>query len=438
MKKIISLALCLICAAATASAQFKIHSNGYLSFMRSDTSLPVSPISLADGSNSKYFVSYQSERNGILSKVVDEAQAISGKNYSGDFWCNGIYSETNIGVRGLSSSNISSSLNNNPGCIGLWGECFTSETDEKYGYGVFGKASGTENSVGVCGMARGSSASDAIPNDSYAGLFVGKTKVVGPLIVTGTINGITLGQQALSSHSSELVSEKGVQVTNMMMGLNARSFRQEPTAKQSEAVPTFLERSEEEKEELAKMGINVFNLNESVEEDVFARQIQEKQHYGLSADELEKIFPDLVYEDKDGSKKVNYVEMVPLLVQCINELNARLSAMDGGNAKSEARATRAGLTAIDSTPAKTKAVLYQNTPNPFNAQTEIRFSLPDDAPQAYIYIFDMTGKMQKQIPVTPSQQSITINGYELQAGIYLYSLVVGGQEIDTKRMILSK
>jgi hypothetical protein len=46
--------------------------------------------------------------------------------------------------------------------------------------------------------------------------------------------------------------------------------------------------------------------------------------------------------------------------------------------------------------------------------------------------------MQKQVPVDASMQSITINGYELQAGIYLYSLVVNGQEIDTKRMILSK
>jgi hypothetical protein len=87
---------------------------------------------------------------------------------------------------------------------------------------------------------------------------------------------------------------------------------------------------------------------------------------------------------------------------------------------------------------ETAAVLYQNTPNPFTAQTEIRFSLPETAKNAYIYIFDMTGKMQKQVPVDASMQSITINGYELQAGIYLYSLVVNGQEIDTKRMILSK
>ena len=53
-------------------------------------------------------------------------------------------------------------------------------------------------------------------------------------------------------------------------------------------------------------------------------------------------------------------------------------------------------------------------------------SLPDDAPASYIYIFDMTGKMQKQIPVDPNQQSVTINGYELQAGIYLYSLRISG------------
>jgi len=50
----------------------------------------------------------------------------------------------------------------------------------------------------------------------------------------------------------------------------------------------------------------------------------------------------------------------------------------------------------------------------------------------------MSGKMQKQISVTTDMQSITIEGYELRAGMYIYSFVVGGKEIDTKRMILTK
>jgi hypothetical protein len=38
-------------------------------------------------------------------------------------------------------------------------------------------------------------------------------------------------------------------------------------------------------------------------------------------------------------------------------------------------------------------MLYQNTPNPFKEQTVIRFSLADDAQDAAICIFDMTGKI---------------------------------------------
>ena len=165
------------------------------------------------------------------------------------------------------------------------------------------------------------------------------------------------------------------------------------------------------------------------------------RHYGVSAQELQKIYPDLVHEGEDGYLSVNYVEMVPLLLRSVQELKARVQELEGkddSDGNSIARRESRLSNSVDSRISPVNAVLYQNSPNPFTAQTEIRFSLPDNAPQAYIYIFDMTGKMQKQIPVDPNQQSVTINGYELSAGIYLYSLVVGGQEIDTKRMILSK
>ena len=81
MKKTIILALCLIGTAATASAQFKIHSNGNMSFKRTATTQPSSPISLASGSNSNYFVTYSGEWNGIYCNVTDYAPTISGKNF---------------------------------------------------------------------------------------------------------------------------------------------------------------------------------------------------------------------------------------------------------------------------------------------------------------------------------------------------------------------
>ena len=82
-------------------------------------------------------------------------------------------------------------------------------------------------------------------------------------------------------------------------------------------------------------------------------------------------------------------------------------------------------------------MLYQNTPNPFKEQTTIRFSLADDAQSASICIFDMTGKMIKKLPVSTGDTSVTLNGWELGEGMFLYSLIVNGKEIDTKRMIIN-
>jgi hypothetical protein len=85
-----------------------------------------------------------------------------------------------------------------------------------------------------------------------------------------------------------------------------------------------------------------------------------------------------------------------------------------------------------------KSVLYQNTPNPFKEQTTIRFSLADDAKDAAICIFDLSGKMLRKMPVTPDMTSVSIGGYELGQGMFLYTLMVNGQEIDTKKMIITK
>ena len=63
-KKVLFIGLCFLSTAFTASAQFKIHSNGNMSFKKTGSSQPSSPIALAQGgasSESKYFMSYQGD-----------------------------------------------------------------------------------------------------------------------------------------------------------------------------------------------------------------------------------------------------------------------------------------------------------------------------------------------------------------------------------------
>jgi hypothetical protein len=105
---------------------------------------------------------------------------------------------------------------------------------------------------------------------------------------------------------------------------------------------------------------------------------------------------------------------------------------------SSALVSTRSATANDINREASRAVLYQNAPNPFTERTEIKFELPVNSKNVFIYVFNMQGSLVKQISISNMQRSIIINGSELTAGMYLYSLIVDGKEVDTKRMILTK
>lgn len=160
-----------------------------------------------------------------------------------------------------------------------------------------------------------------------------------------------------------------------------------------------------------------------------------KLHFGLSAQELQEIYPNLVEEGQDGYLSVNYMELVPVLIQCIQELKEEVEELRGGNSQSR---KSPGSAASVSGVKTSRNQLFQNTPNPAREQTVIRYRLAPDAQNACICIYDLQGKQLRQIPVSTGSDSVNIAAHELGAGIYLYSLIVNNQEVDTKRMILSK
>lgn len=176
------------------------------------------------------------------------------------------------------------------------------------------------------------------------------------------------------------------------------------------------------------MNVNVIKYN-------FKKSANDKQHYGVSAQELKEIYPDMVKEDQDGYLAVNYIELVPILIRSIQELKTELDVLQKSSESS--RAMELSTTGINLS-AYNGNMLYQNVPNPFQNQTTIRFKVSEKAKDAAICILDMSGKMLKKIPVSKGMENISINGYEFNEGLYLYSLIVNGQEIDTKKMVITK
>jgi hypothetical protein len=275
--------------------------------------------------------------------------------------------------------------------------------------GVMGYLDGNKNGAGIYGTIY-SSLNINIPG-TYAGYFYGDTKVTGTVYAGNVVNTSDIRLK----ENIESVSEKEGERSFLDKIASIDVLEYNLKDRTSELFPE----SDKTDEKVAK----------------FIAREKAKRHYGVSAQELQQLFPNLVEEGQDGYLAVNYIELVPVLIRSIQELKAEL---DEARNVGDANMTRRGATGISASTSQTGNVLYQNMPNPFKEQTTIRFRLADDAVNAAICIFDMTGKMLKKLPVSSGMESVTVNGYELGEGMFLYSLMVNNQEIDTKRMILSK
>jgi hypothetical protein len=78
--------------------------------------------------------------------------------------------------------------------------------------------------------------------------------------------------------------------------------------------------------ELSKVSTVMFRWKE---QDAMDADDPERYHkyYGLLADELDDLFPELVYTSPTGIKQINYAEVLPIVLAGVKELAGRLDAM---------------------------------------------------------------------------------------------------------------
>jgi len=182
---------------------------------------------------------------------------------------------------------------------------------------------------------------------------------------------------------------------------------------------------------------------------------------GFIAQEIQGIVPELTRLGENDRLAVNYDGFIPILTEAIKEQQEMLDEknMEIEELRMEIQEIREIAMAIctdgcdgvqskmgttNNGPSETNganlegATVFQNVPNPFNSTTEISYFLPATVQSATMYVYNLQGRQEAKYPLAQQGNgTLTIKAQSLPAGIYFYTLIADGEEVATKRMILT-
>lgn len=420
MKKKI-LFLCLALSCGTVHAQLEVTTSGLVNI-----NTPSSPSAQVNIESTH--TALKGVRTGSGSNLY--VPTLEGQGFvEGSLW--------NMGVRGVG---YGSSGATNCGVFGM-----STNGGIHKNYGVMGMLYATTTKGAAIYGGRGWSLSyGSAFTQSYAGYFDGDVHVQGNITFSGNLSGNVLLTSAPPTNSiqsdlsaSPSRSANGETTSDLLHGLSVKTYYHPIPEKDRRSTATEPDFTGMDSMEVAAIKAALAEETDEEEEDVIGRQVLSKQHYALDAEQLATLFPDLVYENTDGTKSINYVEMVPVLVQAINELKSELNELKG---KGAAKARKHGTTDVASISSAPEVItLGQNVPNPFGTSTSIAVNIPSTVQVASINIYDLNGHKVDAVAI-PARgvQTVSLQAANLAEGMYLYSLVADGKVVQTRRMIVEK
>lgn len=191
-------------------------------------------------------------------------------------------------------------------------------------------------------------------------------------------------------------------------------------------------------------------------------------HYGLLAQDLQEVLPNLVSETPhelrtikpvittkqtaDGKtahvisdeketkeiikiKGVNYLELIPILVKGMQELSKENEDLKNQIVDLKSLILKNGNS---STISSLSGYIKQNAPNPSNNSTIISYYIPNETRNAQILVTDIKGSVLRAYNVSRGEGQVNIKSGEFASGTYNYTLYMNNNKIDTKQMIIIK
>lgn len=190
--------------------------------------------------------------------------------------------------------------------------------------------------------------------------------------------------------------------------------------------------------------------------DIDFSELKQGNHLGFIAQDIEKVFPELVKKDDEGYYAVNYDGLIPVLVEAIKEQEGVIDEQEEEILQQKEQITdlqsrmeklEALLNGTDDIQGNTSRInndinttgvmLRQNAPNPFSDGTTIQYELPNKLGVASLIVYDLNGRAIATYSIS-NKGSIEFNASGLPDGTYGYSIIVNGKSIANQKMIIQR
>lgn len=221
----------------------------------------------------------------------------------------------NIGIEGVIKTTSTHTPEQNHGVRGVVDPYYYSSVGRHYGVTGIHSGIGSAGGAGVLGSSMFSTYYSG-PNiqGKYAGYFCGNVYVSGDLAASQVL---TTSDMRLKDNVTEFGADNASRaVLDNLLGINVLEYNLKDKGEfdvSDEVRSILLKERPEALEDLEKR----------------KESFVSKRHYGVSAQEIIDIYPNLVREGDDGYYSVNYIELIPILIRCIQELNKELEEIKG-------------------------------------------------------------------------------------------------------------
>jgi hypothetical protein len=265
-------------------SQIKVSTNNYVSINFSSTPLSRFVINSAGSSAYQAYI-----YNPNISSSGGALITLSEKGSATGIHVIAHYSQTLIGSASYFYGIKSVAINSTPTSVGrTYGlYALAGNASNGYNYAVYGSLSGTNYGAAVFGAING--LGDVGLTAQFAGYFRGNVKCENIMYATSFQ---TQSDEKFKTNISDIVATDAVSNISKInpVKYNLKQIDVIQTSRDSTSVTKYYNESD---------------------------QLFTKAKYGVIAQDLQKVFPDLVYQDNEGNLSVEYQGLIPIMIKVI-------------------------------------------------------------------------------------------------------------------------